>query len=92
MRVEIDGKETGVGAFADGFVIGYEPDYTDESRTGNHWTHIYKNVSPDAIIVEFGYSRGGRPWRSVRIADGRKVTEEDMKKVETFSEWKEYEP
>ena len=91
MRIEIDGKETGVGAFADGFVVGFEYDYKEESRTGNHWTYVYKNIPENAIIVEYGYSRSGRPWRSVRIADGREVTEEDMEKVKTFPEWKEYE-
>lgn len=91
MRVEINGKSTGVGAFADGFIVGYEPNYTENSKTGNHWTHVYKDVPEKSIQVEFGNSRSGRPYRCAIHADGSSVTEEEMIKVRNLKEWKEHE-
>ncbi len=81
MKFEISGKSTGVGAFADGFILGHEPDRIEESGTGNHWVHIYKDVPEKAICIEFGYSRSGKPFRYAVHVDGTPVTAEDMEEI-----------
>lgn len=92
MRYEISGKSTGVGAYEDGLVMGHNPDYTDQSKTGNHWTHVYKDVPEKAIVVLFGHSRSGVPHRSVIHVDGTPVSEDEMKEVVLVDEWNRYEP
>ena len=83
MRLEINGKSTGVGTFEDGIVVTksgviIEPDRTENSRTGNHWTHVFKDVSNNVIVIRFGSSTRGRLWRSAFHADGTELSDEEM--------------
>lgn len=91
MRIEIQGKSTGVGAHADGFIIGHEPDRTESSKTGNHWTRIYKDVPENAIEIEYGHSARGAPYRSAIHCDGSSLTAEEMKQVSAMKIWQEHE-
>jgi hypothetical protein len=76
-RYEIIGKETGVGAFEDGSIIGIEPSYTEKSKTGKHWTHVYHDVPEKAVVVRWGNSRGGVPFGFVKFVDGTPYDGED---------------
>lgn len=82
MRVEIEGGSSGYGAFTDGFVVGCKPDYTDKPYISTRWVHVYKDVPPSAIVVKFGYWHGSLQWKSVEIADGRPVSDEDIREAE----------
>ncbi|MHC1623472.1 MAG: hypothetical protein ACXQTR_02635 [Candidatus Methanospirareceae archaeon] len=80
-KYEISGKSTGVGAFEDGSIVGMEPSYVEESKTGNHWTRVYHNVPEKAIVVRWGNSRGGVPFGYVEYADGTPYDREDAAQI-----------
>lgn len=80
MRLEIDGKNTDRGVYADGKVIGFAPDRTEESETGNRltWIHIYEDVPSNAIVVCFGYNSRGESWFTAKHVDGSALSQKEL--------------
>jgi len=69
MDYNIQGRRTGRGAFTDAVIIVdnqiREPDYEENSRTGNHWEKIWYDLPVGATIFYVDITNSGKEYRSI---------------------------